>query len=230
MLSKCQFCGRKLRYNGRGAPKKFCGAPCRQKANYQNNREVILERARHDYEAKAEHYREIARIRRRRKLNQPMAPAEAGYVAGLIDGEGTISITRRKHRSNGRYNHNYVVYALIVNTDRRMLERARELIDGGTIQKHTEVRPERIARLGRTKPVYRLYMNPNIVRWLLPQVIPHLITKRPQAELALEVSDVVRNQQGRLRDDKFVNAMESYVRRFREMHGKKYIPIQELAS
>ena len=54
-------------------------------------------------------------------------PVVAGYIAGLIDGEGTVTLTR-VHRNESRR-----LVVSISNNDRRLLEFVREAVGAGRI-------------------------------------------------------------------------------------------------
>ena len=44
------------------------------------------------------------------------------YIAGLIDGEGCVSICRRKHRQRKSNNWYYEPQVVVANTDKRMMD------------------------------------------------------------------------------------------------------------
>lgn len=52
---------------------------------------------------------------------------EAAYVAGLIDGEGSVSLTRR-HRNDKRQ-----LVVSISNTERNLLEYVKQVVGAGRI-------------------------------------------------------------------------------------------------
>ena len=69
-----------------------------------------------------------------RVLNQ----IEAGYLAGLIDGEGTISLVR-KHQGENRQ-----LVVSISNTEKRILEYVKEILGVGKITNKRTYQPHHI--------------------------------------------------------------------------------------
>ena len=61
------------------------------------------------------------------KTTACLVPTEAAYIAGLIDGEGTITLTR-KHRDENRQ-----LAITISNTERQLLEYVLDTIGAGKI-------------------------------------------------------------------------------------------------
>ena len=56
-----------------------------------------------------------------------LSPVDAAYLAGLIDGEGTVTLSRR-HRNDQRQ-----LVVSIANTERRLLEWTLDTVGAGTI-------------------------------------------------------------------------------------------------
>jgi LAGLIDADG DNA endonuclease family protein len=106
-----------------------------------------------------------------------MTSEQAAYLAGLIDGEGCISISRIKSSSPRGYG--YFCRMSIGMTDPLLLEIAREI--GIGVQ-----RLQTGGREKKWKDCYIWYWSGNGVRILLPLVSPYLRFKRRQAEVALE--------------------------------------------
>ena len=99
-----------------------------------------------------------------------------GWAAGILDGEGCISNGRRKLSP---IKETYSVNVSVANTDLKMLHKLKEMF-GGVISSHG----------GRKKKPHYL----DAWRWVLQskraesflrQVLPWLVTKREQAELAI---------------------------------------------
>lgn len=115
--------------------------------------------------------------------------AKWGYLAGLMDGEGHISISRsdkpkfRTQRGNGKQYPCPVRYGIAVavsNTDVRLMNKLVELFGGScnggnSYKKHP-----------RWKPKYQWNVNGNKNKELiLLAVLPYLVLKREQAIVAL---------------------------------------------
>lgn len=94
---------------------------------------------------------------------RPLSETEAAYIAGLIDGEGTITLTR-KHRGENRH-----LAVSISNTETDLLQFVLRAVGAGKIT------TKRIARAHHTPSyTYAIYNRQALA--LLEQVIPFLRT------------------------------------------------------
>ena len=109
---------------------------------------------------------------------------EIGWLAGVIDGEGSITLARRSD------SHAFHVWLTITNTCLPLLERAMDImVRLGAEKVYLHYNDRRHLRIGATqkRPCYRIYVGtlPGITT-ILRAVLPQLTAKRPQAELVLE--------------------------------------------
>lgn len=104
---------------------------------------------------------------------------ERAYLAGLLDGEGTITIM--KVRIRGGYEH-YVANVEISNTDIRMIQWLLSTV-GGNICLSNKKR----TLLGKWRPLYRISYRGRSVGKVLDLALPYLRLKTRQAELVLEL-------------------------------------------
>lgn len=110
-------------------------------------------------------------------INQ-LTPTDAAYLAGLIDGEGTATLTR-KHKNENRQ-----LAVTISNTERELLEYALETIGAGKITGKRTTQDHHTPSF-----TYAIYNRQALD--LLEQITPFLRTyKRKRAALIL--SDYVR--------------------------------------
>lgn len=98
-----------------------------------------------------------------------------GYLAGMIDGEGSITIGRMHRTSTSNYAYNPIVY--IGNTNFELLEMLHREF-GGNLNKGAESTPLK-------KAFHRLIWPGNKGKDILLQVIDKLFAKREQAALYL---------------------------------------------
>ena len=98
---------------------------------------------------------------------------ERGYISGIIDGEGSIFIYKRKTRQ-------YCLMLAVTNTNRELLEEIKFLI-GGQIQT--------VKRRGNHKTCYILQVHSNGLRRLLPNI--RLLVKEEQRLLALYMLELL---------------------------------------
>ncbi len=108
-----------------------------------------------------------------------MAETDYAYLAGIIDGEGTVTIHRQTERRKGRTYFSYAPQLTISNTDRIMLESLQNRFGGNVLKVHPP--PNK-----RWKQGYLLSFRREEILALLPRVIPYLTSKRRKAELLLE--------------------------------------------
>ena len=103
-----------------------------------------------------------------------LADSDAAYIAGLIDGEGTISLSRR-HRNENRQ-----LVISISNTERPLLDHVISVIGAGKITR------KRTYKSHHT-PSFTYAISNRQALNLLAQVTPHLHTyKARRAELILK--------------------------------------------
>ena len=94
------------------------------------------------------------------------------YFAGIVDGEGTIGVSKAKR--NNKRGFAYNPFFSITNTHLPMLEYIQKHIGG------------RIVFLDDRTLCYSLTFNSKVMKELLPELIPLLIIKREQAEIVLK--------------------------------------------
>jgi hypothetical protein len=105
---------------------------------------------------------------------------DTAYCAGLIDGEGCISLAIRRFKRNGR---TYVNYQPKIVTEMRtpLAGRMLEATLGGRCKPYT-----RKFKDGRTKTIYVWRANDRSAERVLKAVMPFLREKKEQAETLLE--------------------------------------------
>ncbi len=108
--------------------------------------------------------------------NGPPGPPSPRYVAGLVDGEGSLMIVRSK--AGGRRNLDYRARVSISNTDTHVLETIRGRF-GGML----EDQPPRKPRWNRQQ---QLIWSEGMGEPLLQSLLPHLRIKQRQARLLLD--------------------------------------------
>lgn len=115
----------------------------------------------------------------------------ARYLAGFIDGEGSLMITKSRSRKSGFVE--YRARLTVTNTDRGILEEICHAY-GGTIHELGRAKPS-------WKPGHMLVWTEGLIVNLLSLVDPHLRLKRKQAAIQLEFirhkKDTPRRYKGR---------------------------------
>lgn len=148
----CVACGATFTVGGRGRPPKrtrFCSIECTNRGRYRNGA--------------------TARV---------LVEVDAAYLAGLIDGEGSIMINPRRNTITTRL--------VVTNTHRGVLHWLPEVTGLGKVQAH---RPEG----DRHRATWMWVVNGDGALSLLTQIEPFMRIKRPQALLAIETQERLRD-------------------------------------
>src|SRR5690348_3217478 len=96
-----------------------------------------------------------------------LTDAQRGYIAGIIDGEGHISVNRYARRDTQK---RLRPYGLKVNV--RITQARRELLD--YIHGIVGLESANINRTGKDNAYFILRFNHECLKWLLPQLKGHL--------------------------------------------------------
>ena len=112
--------------------------------------------------------------------NLVLSDVDKGYLAGIIDGEGTVSIVRAINKSNKEVHTYYAPIIYITNTDPKLMSRVREIVKVGHFHSEKQRNPNH-----KTKLVYSV-ASIRGVKMILEQIINVLTTKKRNAERVLE--------------------------------------------
>ena len=118
-------------------------------------------------------------VQRMTALIGKVSEVDYAYLAGIIDGEGTVSITRSKYRKNGRVLVAYQPALTVSNTNLILLRSLQGRFGGHIVKANTPADKN-------WKQGYILFFRRKEMLALLPKVIPYLTAKRQKAELLLE--------------------------------------------
>jgi len=119
------------------------------------------------------------------KLREEIDPVWLGWLGGIIDGEGSISILPR-YRSDAKCQYNgWQVLVKVANTDIRMINKIKEIFNYSLGKfGHTEER-----RKNRCNKVYYWIVSSRQTLVLLKLILPYLICKKEQANLAIKMQE-----------------------------------------
>jgi len=109
--------------------------------------------------------------------------AQWGWVAGIIDGEGSIGIYRARG-GKGHYPTDQL-YLRVDMTHSETIERLKVMTKTGAI---IRLKPS-TSSLGK-KPMYRWYARDISAAAVLRRCLPYMCTKREQAEVAINYADL----------------------------------------
>lgn len=126
-----------------------------------------------------------------------MNEGERYWLAALIDGEGSISITKGYGKAHwaGRAPKRGFIWGTkthIFNTNKPLLDRAVVVVGGGNI---ILIHPPSKLRMNM-KEGYDLIFNMDLSEKFLKEILPFLISKRRHAELFLEARELMKMYHG----------------------------------
>lgn len=137
---------------------------------------------------------------------------DAAYIAGLIDGEGHIAITKIASGFNRRVNPSYQLLVRVAMTHH------------DTIQWYADVTGAEL-RFRAARGLYHANAyeanraDHNALR-LLKQIMPFLITKRAQAELAVAFRETFSNSRSRKTPKEVVELRESFFLKMKALNER----------
>ena len=117
-----------------------------------------------------------------------MNDIELGWLAGIIDGEGNLSIKHHKNHTK-KFGERLGFYAelTVVNTNEEIVRRCQEITGIGKVFFRDKKQPSK--RLW----CWRIYSTG--LRQLLPKLLPHL-AKRKEAEILMRAMDITGTRHG----------------------------------
>lgn len=107
---------------------------------------------------------------------------DCAYAAGIVDGEGNISI-RKKALRKGRRMRDIHTEIIITMTDRPVLAWLQERWGGGILKQN------RSEKHAHWQDIYRWNLYSARAATFLKSILPYMIAKRPQAELGIEFQE-----------------------------------------
>jgi hypothetical protein len=164
----CPHCGKS--FQSRYKVRRFCGPSCQGKAR-RHNRTPEEDRAR---------WRRLYHQRQGREAAPELvewtcdhlSDLECAYIAGLIDGEGTL--TTRSYASYYSFN----AYLVIQMSDQRTIEWLAERLQQNAVTQLNQ-RPG-------WKTQFKIALGGKNAEKLICRLRPYMITKRPHADLMVE--------------------------------------------
>ena len=104
---------------------------------------------------------------------------EKAYVAGLMDGEGTVHIVLQRNKSRNRPEYLFAE-TYISNTDVSLLRWVQAKFGG-------KVRLSRANKGRNWKPLYRLHFHGKAAGELLKEISPYIVAKKGRIEMVLDL-------------------------------------------
>lgn len=170
-LKQCRRCGADIKLKKHATVQRFCSRGCY---------DTWWSEYRTHHVTRGEVARKVWGDKPKVRLNN----AEAAWLAALVDGEGTIGIWRERRPKN-RSGWRYRAVIQIVNSNKELMERARNVVDGYVHWKN--LRRDN----PKHKPTYGVTVNRRAVPGVLNQIRDYLVAKRKQSDVVLEFCRVL---------------------------------------
>lgn len=107
---------------------------------------------------------------------------DAAWLAGILDGEGTLMIAETKPKTLV-HGPSFEAQVAVVNTDKRIVDRCKEIADGAVMGPVGRGNP------GKWKPAFRWCVKRRKATIVLRATIPYLISKSEQAAILLYLAN-----------------------------------------
>lgn len=120
-----------------------------------------------------------------------------GWLSGLIDGEGSIVLTKNNGAKRNKIGYTIAPYINIANTNVKLLNTVKKIIGEGSV---------RYCGYGKNLEIYKYTLGSNGCRKLLPQL--KLIVKDKQRVLLLKALQVLKSR-NRYSGNKHLNTLFS---------------------
>lgn len=151
-IKTCPVCGNDFLVGGRDYPNRkqtFCSINCQRLARYRSGSEANI-----------------------------LSDTEAAYIAGFVDGEGSIMLTSRRDKAS--------VKLSITNTDRRGIDWVATVTGIGNVNQQYE-------RTNKRKATWFFHCNSDAAISIIKQILPYLKMKSAQAQLAIETQERLKD-------------------------------------
>lgn len=121
----------------------------------------------------------------RNKQIKVLSDVQAAYLAGIIDGEGCITITKATHKKAGRLGYCYRPVLHVANTHVNVMVLLQRQTGLGRARKFDDARPNRKER-------WQWMIWSQQAAQIVRRVLPFLIIKKKQAMIFLRFVDFVK--------------------------------------
>lgn len=172
---QCKRCGADIPYGPHVTHSTFCSRSCRE--TYWA-----------DLKSKRLPQKVVAESRLGKIDKQDLTPTQASWLAGIIDGEGCISIWREKRPKN-RSGYRFRAVLEMYNTNRDLIDSVKAMADGFVVVK----RHGRWREGNGHKECWKVTWNRRAIPGMLRMLRPYLVAKREQADLVMAFCDEMEN-------------------------------------
>lgn len=131
-----------------------------------------------------------------------MRELDLAWLAGIIDGEGSIFIMKQKRLDRER-DTNYILRISVDSTDPYMAVECFKIASGVKLQQSSDKRPNCSDRL-------KWQVNGKNASKLLKELLPYLRVKFDQAKLAIEFQETTKKHWKHMTDSDYQKQLELY--------------------
>ena len=134
------------------------------------------------------------------------------YFAGITDGEGCIYIRKTHHKDRKGFGLCYQIAVSIEMTSKKIVEMFFNEFGGSMLTRLKDVNYKRL---------YSWVVSSNKARDFLVMVLPYLVEKRKQAELALELHNTVISKVKKYKfNQEDISQRESYYQQIKSLNRR----------
>ena len=131
-----------------------------------------------------------------------MTETEKAWLAGIIDGEGSIFIMKQKRKDRER-DTNYILRVSVDSTDPYMAPECLKLAGGVKLQQSSDKRINCSDRL-------KWQMNGNKATKMLEDILPYMRVKHYQAKLAIEFQKTTKKHWKHMQKEDYMKQEQLY--------------------
>ena len=146
-----------------------------------------------------------------------LTETQKAYIAGFIDGEGCIRISKKKS-SNKAYPFDFQRWVIVTNTELNVLSQLKQITGIGTIYVYKKF-PK--AGRGKWKPCHRWQIVSKQAEDLLKAIYPYLVVKKHLAE---EVLSAPLKGKGHTRTKEEYQEQMKFFQHIKELNRRGIVP------
>ena len=157
-----------------------------------------------------------------------LGTAELAYLAGIIDGEGCVTITahQNKYESSKSVSPSFVAHVSVANTDVRLMDWLTSRLGGWVGLKR------RNYPCSRQKPVYTWQLTSDRARAMLRIVRPYLVLKGAQADIVMATDRYLMPKKScfkRRIPSELLQKRAIVVAQIRKLNRRGPVPVEEVS-
>jgi hypothetical protein len=147
-----------------------------------------------------------------------LSSEELAYIAGIIDGEGSIIISKQKpNKKKGEINIRYQLFCKVVNTDKRLIEYLSKKT--GQLIFSEKTRDNKI----NCRNTFSIHWPVKVTTYLLKKIRDYLVIKKEQVDLAVKFIDTFHGCGHTDADKNIMQLREECYIEMKMLHRREFI-------